>query len=114
MHEFGIVVHVVDTLEKLAEENDLTEIGSVTLEIGEVSSVLPDYIVDAWEYLHKKSEVLADAELKIEKLAAVSICLDCKKTYPTLKGKKQCPHCGSFMTELVSGDDFNIKEIEGR
>ncbi|WP_419025005.1 hydrogenase maturation nickel metallochaperone HypA [Emergencia sp.] len=113
MHEFGIVVHVVDTLEKLAVENDLSEIASVTLEIGEVSSVLPDYIVDAWQYLHKKSDVLADAELKIEKLPAVSICLDCKKTYPTLEGKKQCPHCGGFMTELVSGDEFNIKEIEG-
>ena len=62
MHEFGIVVHVVDTLEKLATENDLTEIASVTLEIGEVSSVLPDYIVDAWKYLHKKSAVLTDAE----------------------------------------------------
>ena len=44
MHEFGIVVHVVDTLEKLATENDLTEIASVTLEIGEVSSVLPDFL----------------------------------------------------------------------
>lgn len=113
MHEFGIVIHIIDTVEKLAEENQLTEIGSVTLEIGEVSSVLPDYLVDAWNYAHKKSKVMAGAQLKIERLPAVSICLDCKKTYPTLEGKKQCPHCGGFMTELVSGDEFNIKEIEG-
>ena len=42
MHELGIIVHISRTLEEVAKENQLTEIGSVTLEIGEVSGVVPE------------------------------------------------------------------------
>ena len=38
MHELGIIVHITKTLQNVAKENNLSEIGSVTLEIGEVST----------------------------------------------------------------------------
>lgn len=44
MHELGIVVHVMRMVEEVAEENQLTEIKSVTCEIGEVSGVVPEYL----------------------------------------------------------------------
>ena len=50
MHELGIIVHISRTLEEVAKENQLTEIGSVTLEIGEVSGVVPEYMTDCWKY----------------------------------------------------------------
>ena len=34
------------------------------------------------------------------------------KTYPTMEYKKICPHCGSENTFLVTGNEYNIKEIE--
>lgn len=34
MHELGILVHMAKTLKSLAEENQLTEIGGITLEVG--------------------------------------------------------------------------------
>ena len=37
MHELGIIVHITKTLGELAVENKLTNIASVTLEIGEVA-----------------------------------------------------------------------------
>ena len=46
MHELGIIVHITKTLNELAVENRLTEIGSVTLEIGEVSGIVPDFLTD--------------------------------------------------------------------
>ena len=48
MHELGIVMHVAKTLDEVAEENHLTSIGSVTLEVGEVSGIITDYFVDCW------------------------------------------------------------------
>ena len=42
MHELGIIVHVMRTVEEVAAENNLTEIRSVTCEIGEVSGVVPE------------------------------------------------------------------------
>ena len=37
MHELGIVVHIVRTLEDVAQENNLTDIRRVTLQVGKVS-----------------------------------------------------------------------------
>ena len=62
MHELGIIVHISRTLEEVAKENQLTEIGSVTLEIGEVSGVVPEYMTDCWKYYRRKSELLEESE----------------------------------------------------
>ena len=60
MHELGIIVHVMRTVEEVAAENNLTEIRSVTCEIGEVSGVVPEYMIDCWGYARSRSELLKD------------------------------------------------------
>ena len=54
MHELGIIVHINKTLHSIAQENQLTKIGSVTLEIGEVSTIVPEYLMDKWKPLCEK------------------------------------------------------------
>ena len=49
MHELGTVFYVIEQVEKICKENELTKVGSVTLEIGAVSGIIPEYIVDCWE-----------------------------------------------------------------
>lgn len=112
MHELGIVFHIIRSVEKIAVENDLSEIGSVTLELGEVSTVIPSYLQDCWKWAVKKTELLKDADLNVEVIEAVTYCEDCEKTYRTVAYGKQCPHCGSARTYLVQGQEVNIKEIE--
>ena len=112
MHELGTVFYVIEQVEKVCKENDLTVVGSVTLEIGEVSGIIPEYIVDCWEWAKKKNAYVKDALIKIETLEAVTFCEDCQKTYPTMKYKKICPYCGSEHTYLLTGNEYNIKEIE--
>lgn len=112
MHELGTVFYVIKEVEKLCDENDLTVVGSVTLEIGEVSGIIPEYIVDCWNWAIKDTKYLKTAQLKVEKLEAVTFCEDCKQTYPTVKYAKICPYCGSEHTFLVTGNEYNIKEIE--
>lgn len=112
MHELGTVVYIIDTVDKLAVENHLTKIGSVTLEVGEVSGIIPSYLSDFWLYARKKSDFLKEAELKIETLPAVTFCQDCKQTYPTVQYAKECPYCHSMNTFLITGNEYNIKEIE--
>ena len=112
MHELGTVLYIIDQVEKVVEENSLTQVASVTVQIGEVSGIIPDYITDAWKWAIKESKYLKDTELKVEKLEAVTFCEDCQKTYPTVKYAKICPYCGSEHTYLVTGNEYNIKEIE--
>ena len=112
MHELGVVFHIIDTLGKLAEENLAERISSVTLQLGEVSSVIPEYLTDCWKWAIKKHDFLTDAELKIEKIPAITYCEDCEKEYSTIEHGKICPYCKSEHTYLLQGNEFLIKKIE--
>lgn len=114
MHELGVVFQVIRTLESVAEDNHLTKIRSVTLEVGEVSGVVESYLCNCWNWAMKKQkELLRDAGLVVEVIPAVTYCGDCEKTYQTVVYGKICPYCGSEHTWLVRGNEFQIKEIEG-
>ena len=60
MHELGIIVHVAKTLKHVALQENVSKIGSVTLEIGEVSGIVESYLTDCWEYYRKKDELIED------------------------------------------------------
>jgi len=113
MHELGIVFSIIDTIEKVGEENSLTSVTAVTLEVGEVSTIIPQYLIDCWKWAVKKSPLLNNSELKIEAINAVTYCESCGKTYPTVEYAKVCPYCRSEETYLLTGNEVNIKEISG-
>ncbi len=112
MHEMGIVIHLAKTLDELAEEHNITKIGSVTLSVGEVSGIVNDLFIDAWEYFKKKHPILSDSELRMEVIPAVTHCDGCGEDYETVAHGKICPHCGSKETWLIQGNECIIKEIE--
>ena len=43
MHELGVVFHIMDSLEKVAAENEVEGISKVVLELGEVSTVIESH-----------------------------------------------------------------------
>lgn len=112
MHELGVVFTIIDKIEDVAKENDLCCVKTVTLELGEVSAVIPELLIDCWKWAVKKHEIMTEAELKIETMPAVTFCIDCQKTYKTVEYGKTCPYCGEGNTYLIQGNEFNIKEIE--
>lgn len=111
MHELGVTFYVIRDVKKVAEENQVDKIDFVTLEIGEVSGVIHEQLIDCWDWAKKRESVTENAELKIETLKAVTFCEDCKQEYGTVEHGKTCPHCGSENTYLLRGNEFNIKEI---
>jgi len=112
MHELGVTFAVLDKVSKVAEDNQAVRINKVTLELGEVSSVIPEYLYDCWKWAVKKRTLLTECELVIERLPAVTYCENCEQTYETVTYGKICPYCQSDNTYLLTGNEFNIKEIE--
>lgn len=112
MHELGIAFHIISEIDKIAEQNKVNEVKRVTLEIGEVSGVIPQYLEDIWVWAcENKSKYMKNCKLNIVVIKGISYCEDCKKTYSTLKGRV-CPNCGSKNTYLVEGNQTKIKDIE--
>ena len=112
MHEMGIVLHLAKTLDETAEQENLTEIGKVVLQVGEVSGIMTDLFTDCWDYFKARHEVLKNSELVLETIPAVTYCDSCKGRYETVKYGKECPYCHSGETWLVQGNECVIKEIE--
>lgn len=110
MHELSIVAEVVKTVEKIAIEKHLTVIDSVTLQIGEIASVVPKYIEDCYKAVIYGS-MLQEMKLNIEIMPANAICSDCKKVFHFPENKEKCPYCGCTKNEIISGKEFFIKEI---
>ena len=114
MHELSIVTHVAKTLDEIAFKNNLKKIGSVTLEVGEVSGIMTDYFKDCWNYFKVKNPLLEESELILEEIPAITFCEDCKKEYKTIQYGKICPYCKSEHTYLLQGNECTIKQIEAQ
>lgn len=112
MHELGIVFHIIKVVERVAQENTLTAVSQVSLELGEVSGVIHEELTDCWKWAVKKTELLKDAELLIETIPAVTFCESCQETYETVKYGRICPFCKSERTYLSQGNEINLKEIK--
>ena len=112
MHELGVVFKVIRQVEEIAAENGVTRVESVTLSLGEVSTVIPEYLLDCWKWAMKRTEFLREAELIIESIPAITHCDACGADYPTMSHGKTCPNCGSGETWLMQGNEFILKQIE--
>ena len=106
MHELSIVTYVVKQVQEIAEENNLTEIESVTLEFGEVSGIVPEYLEDCWNWYAKKEPIIHGTKFLYEIIPAVTWCDDCKQTYNTAKHARIAaaarPGCSRAMRSISS------------
>ena len=114
MHELGLVLETISSVEKIAKENDVLSVASLTLEVGEVSSIVPSYFRECFEWAKKKTDYMQDCELEIVIIKGISYCQDCKQTFDTVANGKICPHCGSKATYLITGNELTIHDIKVR
>ncbi|WP_239463301.1 hydrogenase maturation nickel metallochaperone HypA [Collinsella intestinalis] len=111
VHELGIVFHIIKSVEDIAAEARIGRVSAVTLELGEVSGIIPHYLEDCWRWACERHEVMRGCELVIEEIPARTYCEACGATYETVAHGRTCPVCGSERTYLVQGDEALIKEI---
>ena len=111
MHELGIVFYIIRDVKKAAEENGVKRVSTVVMNIGEVSTIVPEYLTDCWRWAADKEEMLRGCELRIEPIPAVTHCDGCGRDYSTITHGKVCPYCGSEQTWLLRGNEVEIKEI---
>ncbi|HNX23082.1 MAG TPA: hydrogenase maturation nickel metallochaperone HypA [Spirochaetota bacterium] len=110
MHELGVVIDIVKTVEDFAKKNGVTKVETLVLQIGELSSMIPKYIEDCYPAA-ADGTLLQETKLKIEILPGNAICRKCNKVFNLIGNKNKCPICGSQERDILSGKEFMIKEI---
>ena len=63
MHELGIVFYIIRDVKQVAQENSVTKVSKVVMNIGEVSTVVPEYLTDCWRWAADKEEILRGCTL---------------------------------------------------
>lgn len=110
MHELGVVIEIVKTVEEFAAANGLSQVDTVVLQIGELSSMVPRYIEECYPAAVDGTS-LQDTKLRIEIIPGNALCTACGKVFSLLKHKSICPACSSQDWDLLTGKEFLIKEI---
>ena len=58
MHELGIVFYIIRDVKKAAQENGVEHVNAVVMNIGEVSTVVPEYLMDCWRWAADRKSVV--------------------------------------------------------
>ena len=103
MHELGVTFYVVKDVKKVAQENKVDKIDYVKLEIGEVSGVVHDQLIDCWNWARKKEAVTEHAKIYIETLEARRDAI--KATVASAKAQEH-------INKIVSGGDKAKSSME--
>ena len=112
MHELGIVLEIFELIEEISQEQNLKEISSVTVEVGELSGVIPEYLAECWKAARLSSQ-FEHTELNLITIPATALCA-CGQEYEMTKNSRICPYCHKTDYTIQHGREFMVKEIEAR
>lgn len=112
MHEIGALTKAIDLVERIAKENQVEKIKSVTIEVGELTGFLPVFFEKYFPVVIEGRSVFERTELKIHIVKGQALCNQCENLYNVMKQEGKCPVCGSREKTVLGGQEFTVKHIE--
>lgn len=110
MHELGICDAMLKMVRGIMQEQEIDEVSRITVEVGSLSGVMPNFLADCWVAVTDGTE-LQDAEFVIEELQGTARCLDCDAEFVADLNDLSCPACGGKKLKPLTGRDLTLKEI---
>lgn len=111
MHELGVICKVIETVDEICVKENVDKVDTITLEIGELSGIVPLYIENCFPAVTYNKERFKDTKLKIDIVEGIARCDRCATEFNVVKNEGYCPVCGSFDKTVLGGLDFLVKEI---
>ena len=108
MHELGITENIVAIAVEYA---DGLPVQQITLEIGQLSAVMPDAIRFCFDVCCRGT-VLEGATLKIIEVPGLGRCRHCRTEMSLTQPFGICDRCNSVEIEIIQGEELKIKEME--
>ncbi len=112
MHEVSIMQALFKQLEDLCRRHGATRVVSAAVEVGELSNVVPDLLLRAFEAFRPVEPILAQARLEIRPVALEAACRQCGRRFPPLKTGFRCPQCSSTKVFATQGEDLILRDVE--
>jgi hydrogenase nickel incorporation protein HypA/HybF len=102
---------MMNQINAIAQEHHASGVSKVTLHVGPLSGVEPQLLLQAFP-LASAGTIASDATLVIESLPIRVRCRSCKKESEVTINLLTCRHCGDYQTQLISGDEMLLANLE--
>ena len=111
MHEIGLLYSAAETAVKYADGNDITEVNSILLELGELAGVVPNVFTGYFDYVKEQFPKLRKAQLQLKIVPGEALCDNCGCMYNVMSSEGKCPRCESRVKTILSGRDVRLMSI---
>lgn len=112
MHEMSLCQGIFDAVVPVAQQNGATKITAISLDIGEMTMVVPEAMEFAFEVLSEGLPMLEGCKLTMNFVKPRSLCLDCGAEFEHDRFHLHCPECGSAATALQAGRELEVASME--
>jgi hydrogenase nickel incorporation protein HypA/HybF len=110
MHEFSLVLNIIDIVTEYAVKENAKEVKEVEIEVGELSGV----VYDALEFALQtavKGTLIENSAVHIQVIKGLARCTDCLHEYETDSLFKPCPNCSACAPDIIRGKELRVKSI---
>ncbi len=111
MHELAIAQSLLDIIVEEGKKRGITRVITVRLQVGALSAVVPESLTFCFE-LVSSGTIAAGAKIEIETTPVVARCSECNLDFEIKERMFVCPRCGKGVSNLVSGRELSIVNME--
>jgi hydrogenase nickel incorporation protein HypA/HybF len=113
MHEFSLVVRMLDLAEEAARAQGARRIDAIHLEVGALAGVVPEALEFAFGGA-RQGTMAEDARLEVAYLPAIAYCATCEGTFELDNrfGIAVCPTCDGPSADLRQGRELHLTHLE--
>ena len=110
MHEVSMMQNTLDIAIAQARQNGATKIECLTLNIGELSGVIPEALEFAFEVLIRGT-MAENAQLEIKIIPVVCYCQECDRQFKPNNNIYECPQCQQISTHIIKGRELELASL---
>ncbi len=111
MHEMSIAESIIDIIRETLNDDDHRKLLSVTVEIGELTAVIPESLHFCFQALVEETPYKG-AELIIKNIPLKGKCVKCESEFSIKNYAFICPSCGSSEVQVMGGQELKVTELE--
>ena len=111
MHELSIAQNILEIVSINLPSEEARSVKSVKVRIGRMAGIVSDSLQFCFEAI-ATGTAFQGATLHIESVPFVLDCAVCGKRFESESGLVVCPSCGNPDTDVVSGTELQVLEIE--
>lgn len=114
MHELSVTESLLQVVLRHAGEGGAGKVVSVSVQIGELSDLVSDWLQRYFDYL-SQGTIAEGARIRIERIPATFRCDACGDVFPADPRTREairCPRCASEAMTLLTGRECFVQQIE--